>query len=468
MKITHLGHQGWLFEASSGDQILLDPIFKTMGNGLTRLPVWPNRELCLDKLGHIPSVIISHEHADHFNIETLLKLRMINNTRTAYVPKISARSLKNALKAMEYNVVEMEAFNSFFIGSMEITPLPSLKSRLEPDVFSLLVRDTISKSSFFTPIDTVPSPLAIAYLEQHCPVRTIDNFTNNFVQRIPKLHKIPFLETLNNQSHALTQFYEFLKTFGSKTVLISGQGWCYDNHLSVHNKLMFVVDHNDLINSAKETHPNLNVTAACAGDAFDLNLSQLIKSTAPVVKFGIPSDRSRDASLLHSYELSPYCAIADTAEINSYVHDFVVNKLGSIVSLGASRLGKALYYQEAHPEDEMKGLFLELKTENKSYQYEFSYFDSAFYLIEKNYDLNAARSFYAFGMSGFVKDFYQILIGAEEGHLVSENAMITWNNRDDLLPEPVDVDFMHCLRPQFHPTVYENHYQNEILRLSSL
>jgi L-ascorbate metabolism protein UlaG (beta-lactamase superfamily) len=73
MKITLLGHQGWRF-TNGGRSFLLDPILEEIGNGRERLPVWPARRLDLAKLGPIDAVVVSHEHNDHFSLDTLAAL----------------------------------------------------------------------------------------------------------------------------------------------------------------------------------------------------------------------------------------------------------------------------------------------------------------------------------------------------------------------------------------------------------
>src|SRR5689334_7177182 len=72
---TYLGHQGWLIE-SGATRLLADPV---LHDGLTGMPgdsiaIYPPRRLDLGAFPPVDGVIISHEHPDHLNLPTLLRL----------------------------------------------------------------------------------------------------------------------------------------------------------------------------------------------------------------------------------------------------------------------------------------------------------------------------------------------------------------------------------------------------------
>ena len=467
MKITFLGHQGWHFQGSNGETILLDPLYRDMGNGLTRINVWPNRELKLGQLGKVDAVIISHEHADHFNIDTLLKIKQINDPDHVFVPNLSTRALKNALREMEFDVQELAAFEIFDLGSLSITPLPSVKSRFEPDVYSLLFEDKVSKSSFYTPIDTVPSNMAIEYLKEHCPKRTLDNYTNNFVQRIHVLHNLDAVEYEKGVNNVYEYLKRFIKNFDPDRIILSGQGWSYTGQLQDHNNIMFNVPHESLVKRLQQETKSIDVFAAEINTSYELSEETIKVSHADFVHFLPEDSREVDLTKLNGYELRPYCEKQDSAIANQQVNNYVENNLGSLLALGASKLNKALYYKLMETDDEHKGLFLELRNAKEKFQFEFSYSDSCFYRLNMKIDYDTAKKEYAFGMIGYVNDFLEILNAAEEGHLVSENSMYTWNHRYDLLDEPVDVDFMNCMRPQYRPVDFEKFYLEQIKKKRS-
>src|SRR5882757_8846778 len=138
MKITFLGHQGWQIENNKGRSFLLDPILEEIGNGAARLPVWPQRRLDFSKMAPIDAVIISHEHADHFSLETLAALPP---RCKIYISDLASLAMATAIREMGFQVERFTALDTFSINGLKITPLPALYNKLEPHVYALLVQD---------------------------------------------------------------------------------------------------------------------------------------------------------------------------------------------------------------------------------------------------------------------------------------------------------------------------------------
>src|SRR5882757_5043476 len=178
MRITFLGHQGWQVENNKGRSFLLDPILEEIGNGAARLPVWPQRRLDFTKMAPIEAVIISHEHADHFSLETL---NALPKRCPVYVSDLASFAMLSAIQDLGFLVQRFKPLETFAINGIKITALPALYNKLEPDVYALLLQDD-SDASFLTAIDTVAHPDIFGWLAQHCPQRTLDNLTNNFVE----------------------------------------------------------------------------------------------------------------------------------------------------------------------------------------------------------------------------------------------------------------------------------------------
>jgi hypothetical protein len=113
MLITFLGHQGWAF----GDQdgiVLLDPLLQSMNAGPVDLPVWPPRRLDFAAMPRIKGLVISHEHPDHFDIETLLNLPYRGDV---WIPDLSTSALATCLRELGFVVRRYGAFQSFVPGA---------------------------------------------------------------------------------------------------------------------------------------------------------------------------------------------------------------------------------------------------------------------------------------------------------------------------------------------------------------
>ncbi|WP_194922873.1 MBL fold metallo-hydrolase [Catenulispora pinisilvae] len=91
VRMRYLGHAGILLE-SAQDCVLLDPILGYRDDGHQHLTL-------VDLPRHIDAIVLSHAHADHVSIETLLQLR--HRTDVVVVPGGSAGTvLDPALEAM--------------------------------------------------------------------------------------------------------------------------------------------------------------------------------------------------------------------------------------------------------------------------------------------------------------------------------------------------------------------------------
>src|SRR5688572_6017976 len=138
MRITFLGHQGWRFE-NGGRGFLLDPILEEIGNGRTTLPVWPQRRLDFRKLEPLEAVIVSHEHADHFSLDTLAALPP--HCRI-YLSDLSSAAMATAIVELGFEVTRFGALKPFTIAGLTLTALPGLYNTLEPDTYGLLIQDS--------------------------------------------------------------------------------------------------------------------------------------------------------------------------------------------------------------------------------------------------------------------------------------------------------------------------------------
>ncbi|QMV12912.1 MBL fold metallo-hydrolase [Vibrio spartinae] len=124
-KIRYFGHATLLIETSS-ESLLIDPwiqneSFEKDGKNSYSLSDLPT---------HIDYVVITHGHADHFNIETLLQIR--HKVGQIIVPKSSGDmiedpSLAKILKQIGFgNVVEVDPFEKIHGSTFQLHTIPFL------------------------------------------------------------------------------------------------------------------------------------------------------------------------------------------------------------------------------------------------------------------------------------------------------------------------------------------------------
>ncbi|MCM0036374.1 MAG: MBL fold metallo-hydrolase [Burkholderiaceae bacterium] len=129
----YFGHACVLVEAPDGTNVLIDPIVAYEGQSEVE------RYVLSDLPEHIDYVVLTHNHADHVLIETLLALRF--RVGTVVVPtgggSIADPSLKLMLQSIGFkNVIELDSLGSIASGELSMTALPFLGEHGDLDVRS--------------------------------------------------------------------------------------------------------------------------------------------------------------------------------------------------------------------------------------------------------------------------------------------------------------------------------------------
>lgn len=129
----YFGHACVLVESSDGKNVLVDPIIAYDADPALK------RFVMNDLPGRIDYVVLTHNHADHVLIETLLALR--GRIETIVVPAsgagIADPSLKLMLQTIGFkNVIELSELESVGQGQLKLTALPFLGEHGDLDIRS--------------------------------------------------------------------------------------------------------------------------------------------------------------------------------------------------------------------------------------------------------------------------------------------------------------------------------------------
>lgn len=456
MHIKHLGHQGWSISAATGRaNILLDYVEKNMGHGLITLPRYPAIALDLD-LASFHALIISHEHADHFEIDFLIKLRKANPTLTVCIPDLSSVALSGILRDIGYQVLRYSAFQTIAIGDLEVTALPCEFSKLEPDLYGLLFRDKSDASTFLTSIDGMLSRRALDYILRVAPERSLDNFTNNYVVRSLAQHGIAH-ESAEQHSAYMRQFLaSYCQEWNARRVVISGLGWCYPSPFEDLNALMYPVTHRDLIDD--EIVDAVDFIHACMpGDAFGLSEHKAILDGRH--SQSMPDERGfarSDAPFTPGYHFLPL-APDPLAVLHAWIQDDLAKMIGAC----AKKLCEACH--DIRSEGSKKAFVLVVENGGAQYLHDFDFARLTFRDLPPGpADRDRLQSDYAMGLVVPARVLEAIRVGQDEAHICFEVACSSWNSRWDLLPECPDVDIAACLHPRYRAELYYAQYRQVV------
>ncbi|MFZ4402717.1 MAG: MBL fold metallo-hydrolase [Pseudobdellovibrionaceae bacterium] len=154
MNVSFIGHQTWLVE-SAGTNILVDPLLKTTfgASKFSFGAIYPFREVDFLSLPKIDAIVLSHEHPDHFCIDSL---SMLDTKITVYVGPLMVESVKFACLKLGFNVKVVYPKTTINIGNIEFTLYPAGKETpfWENRVYQIYFKAKKNTSiSFFLAVD---------------------------------------------------------------------------------------------------------------------------------------------------------------------------------------------------------------------------------------------------------------------------------------------------------------------------
>jgi hypothetical protein len=460
MQVLHLGHQGWaITSASKRTRVLVDHVDRDMGHGLLALPKYPASKLNLD-YSSFHAIIISHEHADHFELRMLAELFRANPEVVACVPDLSSPALPAILRKIGFRVLRYSGFEKVLIGDLEVTALPCEYSRLEPDLYGLLFRDQSNGATFLTSVDGILSAHAVEHVLQVSPERSLDNFTNNYVVRPHEQHGVTPEPAHQHRAFLHGLLLSYCDTVAARRVAITGLGWAYPAPFAHLNAAMFPVKHGDLLDHGMADVEFVHGTSA--GEVFDLfeHGARLVHGAAKRLK----DERAFGPSTVPYASLPAYPALGgiDMLELQRWLRE----DLARLIGIGAKHLCEACH--DLRCEGTQDAFVFVIQNGGTSAAYRFDFAGLAFIELDDGaLDVEALQSRFAMGLIVPAMVLDAIRRGRDEAHICFEVACKSWNHRWDLLPECADVDIAACLHPRYRSGLYFDRYANVLAELAA-
>lgn len=179
MEIVFLGHQSWLIQVAE-TKVLVDPVIKDT-IGLTEYfgaQVYPPRNIDASALADITAIVLSHEHSDHFDIDSLRCLPRV----TVFMSSLLISPIEEILNELGFTVVR--------INTSKPIRLPNLILRLfqshpktafwESRVTQVYFEDLQTSENFLIGVDALVSELYLTLVEsESIPPPDIIAISNN-------------------------------------------------------------------------------------------------------------------------------------------------------------------------------------------------------------------------------------------------------------------------------------------------
>ena len=157
--VTYLGQQGWLL-ASASTRILIDPLLTDEYSPGFSAVIHPPRRISLARLPPIDAVVLSHEHADHVNVPSLLAL---DRRIPVFFPERSAIVVRDVIERLGFRVTGTRPGQRFAIGDLELYCFAGehADSDLEGEWACLQLLVTARDGSFFSYVDGTPGDATV-------------------------------------------------------------------------------------------------------------------------------------------------------------------------------------------------------------------------------------------------------------------------------------------------------------------
>lgn len=454
MIVTYLGHQGWSFESRAG-HVFLDPVFRTIGNAGVQLPVWPDREISPEALGPIAGIVLSHEHSDHFDIDTLHRMPWRGRV---YVSNRSSRPMTDLLTAMGYSVSRISPYQVLMFPGLRVTVLPLEWSPLEPDSYGFLAEGDDS-TSFFTSVDGMPHQETVTWLRINCPNRSVDNFTNNYLEPLPELTGFSGLDKYATGT-MLARMICGVEEIAPIRVVLSGQGWCYPPEYSELNHRFFKITHQRMLPILTKVYPHIRWEAPEPGTRIGLDGESIDGTRAPFVVSRTATSRDYEGYSAPT-EGRPWSRKSrlPTNEMRRVV-EFVRREFGQRINAYAPELMKQLFLLSTQPGNGLlPTIALRLLDDTGSRHYLLDQGWLEFIPAPVGTDI---RRDVAGGFEVWASDLLLLTEGREEPYLVYETAVRRWSNAPQVIGTALHVHAFASFGPRLQPAAFEGSYRRRL------
>lgn len=285
LRITFLGHQGWMLSTSRVN-LLVDPQLSVRMGTHPRVAemIYPPRSFDVGSLPPVDAVLITHEHADHFSLPTL---NLLSRRIPIHLSALSSHAARAILAEMGFRVRLVRPGEPWRVGDLELVPFAA-DHRQDPgdewDAMPFLARDR-EGASFFTLVDIPPSPALLKSVFALEPRVSVFGVTLNSGYGAWALlgdTVRPPRPSASSMAAGLIQFMRFVGHQWSppQAFLGSGAGFYFDGELSWLNENLFVSDPFRVQEQVTLLDPDLPFLAPTPGQSLQLERGAIVEMLA--------------------------------------------------------------------------------------------------------------------------------------------------------------------------------------------
>lgn len=295
---TFLGHQGWLVRGG-GSSVLIDPLLTdSFGHGGHVGAIYPPRALDLRAFPAIDAVVLTHEHDDHFDIPSLLRL---DRRIPIYLPAASSIAGRGLLGELGFEVRPLHPGREHHLGGLNLrTFAVDHRGRGHGDEWEVLpfvLWDVDGDGSLASSVDVPPPPAMLVALRELAPRPGIWTYANNFSsaahQRLGAELVAPASDRASLASLVLRRYAAVEREWGPPAVgVICGAGWSFSGERAWLNHAVFPVGSEELAGALAAIVPERRFVAAVPGMTLSVRGGELVelRESEPFVR-ALPRER---------------------------------------------------------------------------------------------------------------------------------------------------------------------------------
>lgn len=283
-EVTFLGHQGWLVEAA-GSRILVDPLLcddlDHTDNAVVK--VYPPRQFDLARFPKIDAVVFSHEHPDHFSINSLLRLE---RGTPCFLSGRASTAARRILDELGFQATLLHPGEMVTVGNLEIHPFHSTEiTRDEWDVMPLLIRDRDGHGSLATAIDAPESTAFARFVVERGGSKGIWVSSHNHMDLFPLQPGSPQQPAERVVASLANEFIELFESHARQgldpdVLVLLESGFAFSDDLAWMNRHVFPGRIERVAFLVSDKLETTKLRTPLPGHRFQLRMGELIDESA--------------------------------------------------------------------------------------------------------------------------------------------------------------------------------------------